>query len=141
MTLHSKTFSCDKKNLTGIREFATSSLYSYQVPRKELNLIVLAVEEVCANLIIHSNQCNPNNSLNILISCKNGEFSCEISDEGETFNINDHKVPTINEVIKEKRTGGIGLILVKKIMDRIEVEMQNGKNIYRFFKEFAVQSA
>ncbi len=141
MTLHSRSFSCEKENLPSIREFATDTLFSFKIPRKELNLIVLAVEEVCANLIIHSHNCNPEDQLDILIKFLDGELSCEITDKGTCFNINEHKEPSINEVIKLKKTGGIGLILVKKIMDRIEVEMQNGKNIYRFFKAFAIPAA
>jgi serine/threonine-protein kinase RsbW len=39
-------------------------------------------------------------------------------------------------VIGEKRKGGIGILLVKKIMDEIEFESKNGENTCRLIKNF-----
>ncbi len=36
----------------------------------------------------------------------------------------------------EKRKGGLGIILVKKIMDEIEFESENGTNTCRLIKWF-----
>ena len=136
--MYGKTFACEKKNLKPIRRFASEALSGYHVPKKDANLMVLALEEVCANLIIHSHQCNPQHSLHIQIDREQDELRFEIFDQGVCFNISEHQEPTISEVISQKKTGGIGLILVKKIMDKIEVKIENGQNIYRFFKAYAV---
>jgi serine/threonine-protein kinase RsbW len=37
-------------------------------------------------------------------------------------------------VIKSKRKGGLGIILVKRIMDKIEFESIQNKNICRLYK-------
>jgi serine/threonine-protein kinase RsbW len=37
------------------------------------------------------------------------------------FNINEYKAPDLEEIIRSGRKGGVGLILVKRIMDKIEI--------------------
>ena len=60
----------------------------------------------------------------------------EITDQGEAFNLLDYDAPELKQVVEEKRKGGLGIILVKKIMDEIEFESKNGKNICRLIKNF-----
>jgi serine/threonine-protein kinase RsbW len=48
----------------------------------------------------------------------------------------EYEVPDLKKVIEEKRKGGIGILLVKKIMDEIEFESKNGKNTCRLIKNF-----
>jgi serine/threonine-protein kinase RsbW len=60
----------------------------------------------------------------------------EITDKGDAFNLLEYEVPNLNQVIEEKRKGGIGILLVKKIMDEIQFESKNGKNICRLIKNF-----
>lgn len=60
----------------------------------------------------------------------------EISDQGEAFNILTYEVPDLRKVMIEKRKGGLGIILVKKIMDEIEFESKNGTNVCRLIKRF-----
>jgi len=98
------------------------------------NQIILAVEEVCANLIIHSHACNPSDSIVLKIFKNRNKIIFEIKDSGKAFNLLEYQEPQLADVIKEKRKGGLGIILVKKIMDSIEFESSNNQNICRLTK-------
>ncbi|MCZ6899981.1 MAG: ATP-binding protein, partial [Bacteroidetes bacterium] len=50
---------CSKEKLKKIREFVSEVLHKYNLTEVKINELVLAVDEVCANLIIHSHNCNP----------------------------------------------------------------------------------
>ncbi len=50
---------CLKTSLPEIRNFIWGRLEDVSLPESEKNLIVLAIDEVCANLIVHSNKLNP----------------------------------------------------------------------------------
>ena len=55
------------------------------------------------------------------IENNNNDFTFLIRDTGAFYDINTHESPDIHKLIAEKRKGGIGLLLVKKIMDSIEI--------------------
>jgi serine/threonine-protein kinase RsbW len=97
--------------------------------------MVLAVDEVCANLMIHSHKCNPKKSIDLLIDVKNQEVIFEIKDTGNGFNIKNYQEPTIKDIIVEKKKGGLGLMLVKRIMDKVEFIKIDNSNICRLKKK------
>ncbi len=131
------TSSCSKKKLRSIREFVGATLKKHQVDEFEINMIVLAVDEVCANLMIHSNQCNTLHSLELSMNFdkNNKGVRFEICDKGIEFDLKDYKEPSLSEVVRAKKKGGIGLLLVKKIMDKIEFTSRAGKNVCQLYKK------
>jgi serine/threonine-protein kinase RsbW len=127
---------CEKTRLKDIRVFITEKLKAYVHDDLEINQMVLAVDEICANLIIHSNYCNANETINLEVSVEKDGVTFEISDEGEKFNINNYKEPSIQEVVKTKKKGGIGLMLVRRIMDKVEFVNKEHKNTCIMHKRF-----
>ena len=127
--------SCSTKNLKEIRSFVCHTLQTLSVPEIEINMMVLAIDEVCANFIIHSNHCNENQHIELNIQNDINGVSFEITDEGEPFDESSYKEPDINQLVKEKKKGGIGLMLVKRIMDNIEFVKEKDHTICRLFKK------
>ena len=129
---------CSKKKLRAIRNFIGKNLKKHDLDDIEINMIVLAVDEVCANLIIHSHDCDPNESLelNMNIDAKREGVTFEIIDRGEGFNILNYKEPTLDDIVKNKKKGGLGLMLVKRIMDHIEFQSSPKKNVCKLYKKF-----
>ena len=114
----------DPQNLKAVRDFVSTTLESMSVPAPEINMMVLAVDEVCANRILHTPkgvQESLNNNIELEIENDNNNFTFLIRDTGDLYDINSHESPDIRKLIAEKRKGGIGLLLVKKIMDSIEI--------------------
>ena len=130
------TVPCRKEKLKNIRLFVKEKLDSHGLSELDVSSIVLAVDEICANLIIHSNKCNPDESILLKMEVQEDkEVIFEITDQGEAFDIKQYKEPTIEEIIKTKKKGGIGLMLVKRIMDHIEFSSGSEKNTCRLSKK------
>lgn len=130
-------FPCVKDRLSDIRVFLSDVLTRHSIPDVEQNALILAVDEVCANLIIHSHQCNPDEHIELKVDVKDGsEITFEIKDKGTGFNIAAYEEPSISDIVKQKRKGGIGLMLVRRIMDEIELVKGKNQNIYRLHKKF-----
>lgn len=125
---------CDTGRLVELRDFLQGILLGTTMSEVEQHQVILAVEEVAANLIIHSHDCNPKEFIEIDVSRDKKLLKIEIIDSGEKFNILEYQEPDITEVIKSKRKGGLGIILVKRIMDKIEFETFQNKNICRLYK-------
>mgnify|MGYP005750771797 FL=1 len=133
---HRLNISCQTSALSELRNFLKKSLQQYSLSEIDRHQVTLAVEEVCANLIIHSHGCNPQDKINLEIKDAPEKIIFEISDQGEAFNILEYEAPDLKKVILDKRKGGLGIILVKKIMDEIEFESNNGTNTCRLIKWF-----
>lgn len=126
---------CSLTNLKGIRDFVRTSLKEYGVAEVEVSAIVLALDEMCSNLMIHAHHCNPDHILELHIEVDNGRtFVFEIVDDGDIFDINSFQMPGLDNLVHEKRKGGLGIRLVKSIMDNIEYFNRDGKNICRLTK-------
>lgn len=130
------TINCEKSKLLELRLFLTSVLCDTRLTEIKKNQVILAVEEVCANLIIHSHKCNPQDSIQLEVTKDNNKIVFEIKDSGKAFNLLEYQVPQLKDVIREKKKGGLGIILVKKIMDSIEFESTSNQNICRLIKLF-----
>ncbi len=126
---------CRKEKLKDVRQFVEQFLQQRGVSEIEAGEMVLAVDEVCANLMIHSHQCNPRKHIGVKIKMINhDQVQFEISDYGVGFNFCRYKEPSLEDIIKEKKKGGVGLMLVKRIMDSMEFIRKANRNVYRMVK-------
>lgn len=125
---------CDTAQLSDLRQFLEAILKETPLSEIEQHQVILAVEEVCANLIIHSHDCNSKEYIDLNVNFSQKIIVFEILDFGKGFNILEYQEPEISQVIKSKRKGGLGIILVKRIMDKIEFESSENKNICRLYK-------
>lgn len=127
---------CSIENLKGVRDFVRNSLKNHGISEIQISEMVLALDEMCSNLMIHAHHCNPEElfELNIIIK-KDSPVIFEIVDDGTVFDINQFSEPSLDNIVQEKRKGGLGIRLVKSIMDNVEYQNQSGKNICRLVKK------
>ena len=91
---------CSKDKLKEIRIFLLGILDHYSISEVKKNELVLAVDEVCANLIIHSHNCNESENFDLVVNVeeKSG-ITFDIIDKGIGFNIQQYKEPSLHEII------------------------------------------
>lgn len=128
------TIGCSKEELITIRQFTSDVLEQHHVPDLQAHKLVLAVDEVCANLIIHANDCNPRSQIEFDIQFSAAQIIFTFKDRGVGFDINQYKSPSMEELVTTRRQGGLGLMLVKRIMDKIEFSTEKNHNICRLIK-------
>ena len=144
MMKYSLKVPCNKSKLKTIRSFVDATLGHYSISDVDLNMLILAVDEICANLIVHSY--NTNNipdciELHINVEEEKG-ITFEIIDRNnEGFNIINYKEPMLKELVRSRRKGGLGLMLVKRIMDDVEFKSSGKGNICRLFKRIPLAGA
>lgn len=126
--------SCDRKNLKVIRAFVTETLSPVELSDILLNQIILAVDEICANLIIHSNKEDSNKFLTLAICYDEREIIFELSDNGTAFEQANYREPNIHDNIRLRKKGGVGVALVNRIMDKVEYSTKGATNICRLHK-------
>ena len=125
---------CNKKFLATIRDFVKEKLADMDINGRVSHQIVLAVDEACANCMIHQHQCDNLSTLEISIYKENNTLYTEIKDPGKAFPMHTYQPEQLQEIIKKRAKGGLGISLIHKIMDEIQVKQESNYSLYRLGK-------
>jgi len=105
-----------------------------EITGKICSQIVLAVDEACANCMIHQHQCDNYSTIEVAIYREDGILYTEIKDTGKAFPIHEYKPQKIKDIVKKRGKGGLGINLIHRIMDEIKVEEKHDHYIYKLGK-------
>ena len=112
---------CSRKHLQQVRDFVRNYLSSRQLSEIMVNQVVLAVDEVVANFIIHANGEDETQFLDLEMTFDAHSLNVEIADHGDTIFLPAlHQSPDLRDYIRQGRKGGMGMTLVNRLMDRVE---------------------
>ena len=110
-------------------DFVTSCSRNQGFNLKKTHEIELAAEEALVNIFTYAYK---GKSGDVEIVCKIDEKErviLEIIDTGEPFNVLSVKDPDISADISERRIGGLGIFLIKNLMDSVHYRREGDKNI------------
>jgi len=116
------------------REFVANAARVFGFAEDDVNNIALAVDEACTNIIKHAYHYATDKEIDIIISMKRPEFEIVIQDAGNHFDPTRVPVPDMKEYISHYKRGGLGMYLMKKLMDKVEYTKQPRKNTVRLIK-------
>lgn len=129
---------CSRRNLQQVRDFVRNYLSSQHLPEIAVNQVVLAVDEVVANFIIHANGEDEGQFLDLELALDKFDLRVEIADHGDTiFLPAPHQSPDLRSYIREGRKGGMGMTLVNRLMDRVEFFTRGNHTVCHLSKKLA----
>ncbi len=129
---------CSRHNLQQVRDFVRGALAERQLPEVMVNQLVLAVDEVVANFIIHANAENERQHLDLTLVLTAQDFNVEIVDYGDTiFLPPPTPAPDMRAYIRQGRKGGMGMTLVNRLMDRVEFFARDSHTVCHLTKYLA----
>jgi serine/threonine-protein kinase RsbW len=119
----------DFANLCGLMEGATQFLESQSVDAQAVYRINLALEEMVTNIIKYGYDEPGRHKIEITLEVGAKEVSLVIVDDGHDFNpvLHERKPPA--EKLEEREIGGLGIHLMKKLLDHMEHRREGGRNI------------
>ena len=129
---------CSRRHLQQVRDFVRTYLSSQQLSEVMVNQVVLAVDEVVANFIIHANGEDENQFLDLELALTDRDLKVEIADHGDTiFLPGAHQSPDLRDYIRQGRKGGMGMALVNRLMDRVEFFTRGNHTVCHLSKHLA----
>ncbi len=129
---------CSRSHLQQVRDFVRTYLSNRQLPEVAINQVVLAIDEVVANFIIHANGEDENQFLDLELEFDNHDLNVEIADHSDTiFLPSPHKSPDLNDYIRQGRKGGMGMTLVNRLMDKVEFFTRGNHTVCHLSKHLA----
>lgn len=118
----------DSENLDIIRKFISGIAATMGFSEEEIYQIELAVDEACANVIKHAYVDKNTNEKNIHVTVKKKSKAIEIAiaDKGIGFNPDKIETPDMDEYLKKMKPGGLGVHLIKTLMDKVTFRINPG---------------
>jgi serine/threonine-protein kinase RsbW len=108
------------ENLSSIRNFVKDTTSLAGLSADIASKVILAVDEACTNIIKHAYKYSPNGTITIKLNSDLKKVSIKIIDDGGHFNPNAVPDPDLPKLQKEKKSGGLGMFLMKKLMDEVK---------------------
>ena len=121
------TLPADNKNLYKMIEFLKSDMDRYTVSQKKQFNLISAVEEIFANIANYAYE--KSGEVIITTFVEEGTYYVRFSDNGKKYNPLKNKNPDITSDLKDRKIGGLGVFLAKKLSDKISYANENGKNV------------
>jgi serine/threonine-protein kinase RsbW len=115
------------ESLSEARDFVGSAARRFGFSEEEAANITLAVDEACTNIIKHAYQFAPDKEIEIEIVEGKTSFEIRMYDSGSKFDPDAIRQPDLKEHLGHFRRGGLGVYLMKKLMDKVEYKFQPGK--------------
>lgn len=131
-----QTFPAQPEKLKEIQGFVSQACLKTPLSAKDLKSIQLAVEEACTNIIRHSYLFSPGQITITVLTSQDG-VALTIADQGRQFDPTQVPDQTLVQYMKTERKGGLGIQLVKKLMDQVEYKYENGENRLKLVKRFS----
>jgi len=115
------------KQLNRVLNFITAELKKTDYGAEIQNKIEMSVEEIFTNIVNYAYD-DKGGQVKIAVSIANG-IEITFEDKGKPFNPAEHPDPDLEKPIKDREIGGLGLFLVKQIMDSIAYAREDDRNV------------
>ena len=124
-----KKFNASMDELDNVLNFIDNEIKDIN-DNKLLTKFNLVVEEIFVNIVSYAYEDNStNNTVTISIKDNDDKTIITFVDSGKHFNPLIKDDPDISLSADERPVGGLGIYLVKKMMDNVEYEYKDNKNI------------
>lgn len=114
-------------NLSAIRDFIASAAREAGIQEETVENIMLAVDEACTNIIKHAYKYNPDGKITIDLKYYDDKFIVTIQDNGMSFEPDLIPEPDLQKYYRQRRVGGLGMYLMKSLMDDVKYITVPGK--------------
>ena len=117
-----KTFPAKFESLNEIREFVAQVACEGGFTEKEIYSLQLAADEAASNIIEHAYDGVSNADLDITCDVNGDTLTITMRDTGIPFDPSNVKQPNLKADLLERQIGGLGVYLMRKLMDEVHYE-------------------
>ena len=127
-------------NLRQVAAFLHQCCQKSALSPRDRHDLLLAAEEAYVNVATYAYS---NMQGMVTIRCStpvSGGLLIEIEDEGQAFNPLEHAEPELSEDVHARRIGGLGILLIRKLVDNVRYERCGTMNKLSLLKYSATEA-
>jgi anti-sigma regulatory factor (Ser/Thr protein kinase) len=120
-------FAAKFEYLDEIREFVGGIARAGGFTDKDVYNIQLATDEAASNIIEHAYEKISDGILELSCGVKNDSITIILIDHGESFDPSEIPLPDLKADLSDRKIGGLGIFLMRKLMDEVSYEVKAGR--------------
>jgi len=120
--------------LDEIREFVGGIARQNGFDGKDVYNIQLAADEAASNIIEHAYEGVTNGLLDISCGVTDNIMTIVLVDYGESFDPSTIPLPDLKADLADRKIGGLGIYLMRKLMDEVHYEVKSTGNVLTMSK-------
>ncbi len=133
-TTYQRTITNELHSLETLMNGITNFLEDNGVDAQTVYRINLAMEEFITNIIKYGYADYDSHNIQVAIEVLPGEVVAVVEDFGRAFNPLEQESKVPEESLEKQEVGGLGLHLIKKMLDGIDYRREGNKNILEIRK-------
>jgi serine/threonine-protein kinase RsbW len=126
-------------NIEALSSFADESLRKSGLSDDRRQELMMALDEAITNVVMHSYGRRKGN-LRIEIRSDGDAVEVELTDQGKAFDPTAYPEPDLNIPLEERRAGGMGVPLMKRLADGLKYYRENGRNHFILRKKARIET-
>ena len=91
--------------------------------------LTLSLDEIVSNVIRHGYSDTNDHVVEVRLSVHDGVVTSVIEDDGHPYDPRESPEPDLSMPVEERGPGGLGIFLVRQMMDSIDYARRDGRNI------------
>jgi serine/threonine-protein kinase RsbW len=128
----------DAPDIGGLIDQTEAFFTAHGLPGSFLQCFAVAFDEVISNIVAYGSARQP---IQIHVSVAGGEVRAQVIDDGVAFNPLQLADPDVLSSVDDRAIGGLGVFIVKKMMDDVAYERREPYNCLSFAKRIATPIA
>lgn len=114
----------DQTSISRISDFLDTCLEEYEIPLRIGYSLKVVADEIYSNIVYYSEA----KTAEILFRNDDETITLVFTDDGKPYNPLEAEEPDITAGIEERKIGGLGLFMVKKMAESVAYEYAAGRN-------------
>jgi serine/threonine-protein kinase RsbW len=115
------------KNLARIGDFVEKFALETGLDDRSIYALQMAVDEACSNIIEHAYGGEGKGKIELELVTIEVGVQITIKDWGTPFDPNEIALPNLQAPLEERQEGGLGLFLMRRLMDEVLFSFGNGR--------------
>lgn len=125
------------ENIPGIMEFVTEGAEEAGLDEQAVFHCRMATDEACANIVEHAYGGEDKGDIEVTVRVEPGVCTTTLVDSGRPFDPSSVPPPPVAPDPATIKPGGLGLHLMRKIMDEVSFSFTDGRNVLTMVKRQA----
>ena len=120
--------------LNEIRDFVAEVARDGGFDDKEIYSVQLAADEAASNIIEHAYEGVADGKIELTCEMRGAELVIAMQDHGKPFDSKKVKSPNLKTDLSERQVGGLGIYLMRKLMDEVKYRSSGTGNLLTMIK-------
>jgi serine/threonine-protein kinase RsbW len=137
----SQTLDGGAEGFAALLDAIEAHLSGHDVPPEAIGPVMVAADEVISNILHHGGSEGRPPHVQVRVAVSGGEVAMQVEDDGPAFDPTAAAAPDISAALEDREVGGLGIHLVRQLMDDVGYARCGEFNRLRFSKRFSPPSA